>query len=60
LLARIASFKEISTERLSAAADAVIAQSQSIRYVQLGNPDTIIVETEEIHHRVLTMHEDGG
>lgn len=56
LLAGIASGKNEHRARTDAKANAVLARSEAIRYIQLGNPESILIDDGSIRERILTEY----
>jgi hypothetical protein len=51
-LANIAEHREREVAKIALRAQHVIARCEAIRYVQLGNPDTILIDEGETQKRV--------
>lgn len=54
LIDRIAEFKQIDRSVAEKAVQKVVARSDAIRYVQLGNPETIVLAEDTLTERILT------
>jgi hypothetical protein len=59
LLDRIAAQRGETRERIESRAAAILARSEAIRYVQLGNPETILIDDGTIHNRILSEYGQG-
>ena len=60
LLGRIAQHRGETVERVSARAEGVIARSQAIRYVQLGNPESILIEDTDVRELVMGIYRQAN
>lgn len=56
LLAGIADGKNENRPRIDSKAQAVLARSEAIRYVQLGNPESILIDDGRIQERVMAAY----
>jgi hypothetical protein len=59
LLDRIAQHRGDPRERVVLKAKAVLARCEAIRYVQLGNPETILIDDGTIRDRVMKEYSGG-
>ncbi|WP_316204515.1 CHAT domain-containing protein [Bradyrhizobium sp. SZCCHNS3051] len=60
LLNRIAEHRKETRERVDSRAGAVLARSEAIRYIQLGNPETILIDDGSIASAVLAQYGQGA
>lgn len=56
LLVNIADYKQVAVDRIASRADALIARSEAIRYIQLGHPDAIVIADEAIVKRIEAIY----
>lgn len=40
-------------------AEAILARSEAIRYIQLGNPESILIDDGEVTKRVLDLYDNS-
>ncbi|MBX9590840.1 MAG: CHAT domain-containing protein [Hyphomonadaceae bacterium] len=60
LLERIAAHRGEALATVASKAETVIARSQAIRYVQLGNPEMILIEDGEVGKRVMEIYRQAN
>ena len=60
LLEGIAAHRGEAAATVASKAEAIIARSQAIRYVQLGNPETILIEDGEVGRRVMGIYRQAN
>lgn len=60
LLDRIAQHRGERRESVNSKAKAVLARCEAIRYIQLGNPETILIDDGTIRDRVMKEFSGGG
>ncbi len=59
LLDRIAQHRGVTCERVESKAATVLARCEAIRYVQLGNPETILIDDGAIRNQVMREYSGG-
>jgi hypothetical protein len=59
LLDRIAKHQGDTRGRVNSKAKAVLARCEAIRYIQLGNPETILIDDGTIRDRVMKEYSGG-
>ena len=57
LIQNVAEVRNETVEVATNHVQRVIARSEAIRYVQLGNPETIKITSEEIHRAVMNEYD---